>query len=208
MGVSLVLLGDGPGPAVGADVEVIRAGSRTEGWRRATGERVAFFDTRYEAGAEWAAGAFGDGAGVRGGRVLPGDGYGWAAWVYYVVEYGWKPRLAAGNIVYGRGDFQDELEPGPGQLEPRMDVRLARVPGFRAYLGERDRYSREWGARHVSRGAAALRLGLPLLVLLRVPWWRKPATLPGVFIVSLVMMWGEIAGSFGRVEDSQKNRDC
>lgn len=191
---SLVLLGDGPGPSAGADVEVIRAVSRTEGWRRATGERVAFFDTRYEAGAGWAEAAFA-GDGVRGGCVLPGEGYGWAAWVFYVVEYGWKGRLAAGNIVYGRGDFRDELAPGPGRVEERMNVRLARTPGFAEYLGERYRYSKEWGARHVSRKAAVLRLALPLVVLARSPWWRKPATLPGVAAVSVAMMCGEIYGS-------------
>jgi hypothetical protein len=47
----------------------------------------------------------------------------------------------------------------------------------------------------VSPWAAVLRVGLPLLVLARVPWWRRPSTLPGVAVVSVVMAVGEAAGA-------------
>lgn len=195
MRVTVVLLGDGAGPRVSANLDVLRAGSREEGWAQAAGGVVAFFDTRYEAGPEWEL-ALGAAATV-GGYVRPGDGYGWAEWVYYVVEYGWAERLAAGNVAYRRATVPriDPQLPGPGVHDPRMDVRLMRVPGFGPYLRERYAYSREWGARHVPPWSAVLRIGLPLLVLARVPWWRKPLTLPGVMVVSLVMALGEAAGS-------------
>ena len=195
MRVTVVLLGTGPGPVFGDGITVLRAGSREEGWRLATGDVVAFFDTRYEAGAEWVR-ALGT-ADTIGGHVLPGDGYGWAAWVYYVVEYGWKGRLAAGNVAYRWrtiADF-DEFAPGDGAHDARMDVRLARTPSFQEYLIERYRFSRAWGARHVRPSAAILRVALPLMVLARTPWWRKPLTLPGVVLISIVMAWGEMTGS-------------
>ena len=193
--VTVVLLGNGEGPRLAAGTEVLRAGNREEGWARAGGDVVAFFDTRYEAGPEWAL-ALGA-ADTVGGYVRPGDGYGWAEWVYYVVEYGWAERLAAGNVAYRRGAVEriDPLLPGTGVHDARMDVRLARAPGLGAYLRERYAYSREWGARQVSPWAAVLRVGLPLLVLARVPWWRRPSTLPGVVVVSVVMAVGEAAGA-------------
>ncbi len=193
--VTVVLFGNGEGPRLAADVTVLRAASREEGWARAGGDVVAFFDTRYEAGPEWEL-ALGV-ADTVGGYVRPGDRYGWAEWVYYVVEYGWAERLAAGNVAYRRGAVEriDPLLPGAGVHDARMDVRLARAPGFGAYLRERYAYSRDWGARYVSPWAAVLRVGLPLLVLTRVPWWRRPLTLPGVVVVSAVMAVGEAAGA-------------
>ncbi len=159
------------------------------------GARRAYLDERYEPGPRWDEAAF-ESPGTVGGRVLPGENHGWAQWVYYVVEYGWKPRLAAGNIaVDAAAGPPDPFDPGPGRLDPRMDVRLVRAPAFPAYLRERYRFSRDWGARRVPRWAAPLRLALPLLVLVRTPWWRRPATLPGVVVISLVMAAGEIAGS-------------
>ena len=195
MRVTVVLLGEGAGPCLPEGVAVVRAGSREEGWARAAGDVVAFFDTRYEAGPEWAL-ALGA-ADTVGGYVCPGDRYGWAEWVYYVVEYGWAERLAAGNVAYRRGAVEeiDALLPGAGVHDARMDVRLARAPGFGAYLRERYAYSRDWGARHVRPWAAVLRVALPLLVLARVPWWRRPLTLPGVVVVSVVMAFGEAAGA-------------
>lgn len=187
MRVTVVLLGSGPGPAG------IRAESREEGWRLAEGDVVAFFDTRYEAGPDWAL-ALGT-ADIVGGQVLPGDGYGWTGWVYYVVEYGWKGRLVQGNVAYKRGAVTDIDAFETGQHDSRMDVRLVGPPSFREYLGERYRFSRDWGAKHVPPAAAILRVALPLLVLVRTPWWRKPLTLPGVVLISLVMAWGEMMGS-------------
>lgn len=201
MRVTVVLLGDGVGPGLPEGVVVVRAESREDGWARADGEVVAFFDTRYEAGPEWAR-ALGA-ADTVGGYVRPGDGHGWAEWVYYVVEYGWAERLAAGNVAYRRGAVEriDALMPGEGVHDARMDVRLARAPGFGAYLRERYAYSREWGARHVRPWAAVLRVALPLLVLARVPWWRRPLTLPGVVVVSVVMAFGEAVGALnGKVK--------
>jgi hypothetical protein len=182
-------------------VEVIRAESRNEGWARANGDAVAFFDTRYAAGPSWWSAV--NPSGTVGGYVLPLNRYDWAGWVYYVVEYGWKQRLVAGNIVYPRSAAQtfDSLLPGGGRHDARMDVRLLTPPGFHAYLQERLRYSREWGRRNVPKSRAFLRAGLPLLILGRTPWWRKPATLPGVLIVSLAMAWGEFTGSLGATLD-------
>jgi hypothetical protein len=193
--VTVVLLGSGTGPKLSAAVETIRSGSREEGWAKAQGEVVAFFDTRYAAGEEWEAAL--SGADTVGGYVWPGEGYGWAAWIYYVVEYGWARRLAAGNVAYRRVAVKgiDPLVPGEGLHDRRMDVRLARTPEFGEYLRERYAYSWKWGARNVRPVAALLRVFLPLLVLARVPWWKRPLTLPGVMVVSLVMAWGEAMGS-------------
>ena len=169
--------------------------SRTRAYARAGGDVVAFLDTRYEQGPNWmlAAGK----APIVGGRVLPGPGYAWAGWVYYVVEYGWRERLAVGNVAYLRRtiEFIDEYNPGSGLVDYRMDVRLTHTPSFREYLRERFEFSKQWGALKVPKRAAILRLALPLLVILRSPWWRKPATLPGVVVISFVMMAGEISGS-------------
>lgn len=194
--LTVVLLGDGPGPLVGGDAEVLRAPTRRAGWQQAKGDVVAFFDTRYEADAEWEQ-ALGTADRV-GGFVCPGDNYDWAAWVYYVVEYGWGSRMAAGNVAYRRSGTAsiDEWDPGSGLHDPRMDVRLARPPKWSAYLRERYRFSKMWGQRNVTPAAGFLRIGLPLQVLFQVPWWRKPTTLPGVFFISLVMASGEIAGSW------------
>ena len=198
MRVTVILLGEGPGPA---GVVGVRAANREEGWRQADGDVVAFFDTRYEAGPKWSA-ALGT-ADTVGGAVLPGDGYGWAQWVYYVVEYGWKGRLAAGNIAYRRGAVSDidAFVFGGGTVDDRMNVRLVRAPSFGDYLGDRYRFSRMWGSKYVRPAAAILRVALPMLVLARTPWWRKPLTLPGVLLISLVMAWGEMIGALdGKVK--------
>ena len=182
MRVTLVLLGDGPGPAVPTSWEMVR---RRE---EATGEVVAVFDTRYEAGPQWAE-PVGSVSAV-GGRVLPAPGYTWSAWLYYVIEYGWESRIAEGNVARKRGAVSE------GVLDARMDVHLARPPTFGAYVKERFALSRDWAARHLTPITGLLRIALPILVLLRVPWWRKPSTLPGVVLMSLVMAAGEIAGSW------------
>ena len=114
-----------------------------------------------------------------------------------MVEYGWKGRLAEGNVCYRR-----DAVTKTGTHDRRMDVRLVRPPSFGKYLGERYRLSRDWGARHVRPAAAILRVGLPLVVLARTPWWRKPLTLPGVILISLVMAWGEIVGALDGKVDS------
>jgi hypothetical protein len=188
--VAVVLLGDGPGP-VG-----IRAANRLDGWARAEGDVVAFFDTRYEAGPLWSLAAE-SAASVVGGYVLPADSYAWAGWVYYVVEYGWRPRLAAGNVAYRRASVSqiEEMVVGEGAHDARMDVRLARPPSFTSYWRERYRFSFDWGSAYVRPSVALLRVGLPLVVLARTTWWRKPLTLPGVILIGCVMAVGEMAGS-------------
>lgn len=195
MPMTVLLLGDGPPPPLPDTAQVLRAPTRGEGLAKTPKGPLAVFDTRYQAGAQWGEAAA---AGrTAGGHVLPGDNYGWADWLYYVMEYGWKPHLAAGNIVYTPEDRHnlDEWGPLTGIHDPRMDVRLRRGPAFTAYLRERYALSFRWGAAHVHPAAALLRLGLPVLVLVRTPWWRRPATLPGVAIMSLVMACGEMAGS-------------
>lgn len=201
MRVTVALLGSGPGPILSPTAQAVRVASREAGWAAVQGGVLAFFDTRYEAGAEWES-ALGS-CGTVGGYVWPGAGYGWSAWVYYVVEYGWARRLAAGNVAYQREAVSsiDPLLPGEGVHDPRMDVRLARTPAFGEYLRERFSYSWNWGALRVRPAAALLRVLLPVLVLARVPWWRRPLTLPGVVIVSVVMAWGEAMGSLnGKVK--------
>jgi len=200
MRVTVVLLGEFAGPAAGKDAQVIRAKSRAEGWRHAEGDVVAFFDTRYEPGTEWLAAA--GKADIVGGQVLPGEGYDWAGWVYYVIEYGWKGKLAEGNIAYRRNNAGDIDAFAEGEYDARMDVRLIRPPSFSAYLRERYAASRTWGARHVRPSRAILRVALPLMVLARTPWWRRPLTLPGVVLISLVMAWGEMVGALDGKVDS------
>ncbi|MBM3784763.1 MAG: hypothetical protein FJW30_10410 [Acidobacteria bacterium] len=205
MRVTLVRL-RGKGPARDLAVhEQYGAATRRQGWERATGDVVAFLDDRYDQGPEWLAAA-GSGGAV-GGVVLPGDALGYAGWLYYVIEYGWRQRLAAGNIAYPKpGRAPDEIDPGPARLDPRMAVRLIRYPSLAGYVRERFEYSKAWGARHVSRPESVLRLALPFLLLARTPWWKRPAVFPGVVVMSVVMAVGEIAGSWSRrsvtLEDS------
>lgn len=194
MRITVILLGQGPAPTMPPDVEVLRAKSRIDGWRVATGQRVAFFDTRYQAGDGWSKGL--SSIGTVGGVVQPLGSLTWAGWVYYIVEYGWQKKLVAGNICYDKPADLDELDPGSGVILEEMTVSLCHAPGFSDYIAERFEYSFRWGRERVNGFAALLRLALPLLVLLRVPWWRRPSTLPGVLVISLVMAAGELVGGF------------
>jgi hypothetical protein len=119
MPVTVILLGDGPAPGLPPDVEILHVADRREGWKRASGSRIAVFDTRYSAGPDWTAGLHAQG--TVGGVVLPGKDLAWSGWVYYVIEYGWRRQLVrprAGRhserngSALGKCTQRDELCPG------------------------------------------------------------------------------------------------
>jgi hypothetical protein len=192
MPVTVILLGDGPAPGLPPDVEILHVADRREGWKRASGSRIAVFDTRYSAGPDWTAGLHAQG--TVGGVVLPGKDLAWSGWVYYVIEYGWRRQLVAGNVCLDRSLLPDEFDPGPGAILKEMAVHLENAPNVTSYVRERFTFSYRWGRARVSPFAAPLRIFLPFLVCWRSPWWRKPSTLPGVIFMSLVMAAGEIFG--------------